>query len=218
MERLHSRMDLEPIVLDPNLAAPQTQGRGMKIRSYNWKAERFSKISVMDTSVSVPPMDQLNSMFYPRPDYDFPIFLFLVVVTKSNVIAIFNVNCPFQDPAYTATYVDPLTSILKQYPPFTGRNRYPDWFEKYRTDATIFGVFAKDELDSLTECGLTFLETYLERASSASIVKEPDRLERIAWFHEQFKKDIRDKDRGRGVLAKLTDEETARRIFYEVAT
>ena len=120
-------------------------------------------------------MHQLNSIFYPRPDYDFPIFLFLTVVTKSNVIAIFNVNCPFKDAAYTATYVDPLTPILESYPPFSGRDRYPDWFEKYRTPATIFGVFGKDQLEPLTECGLAFLETYLRRAVVATKVEDPDR-------------------------------------------
>ncbi len=218
MDEVRNHVELEPIAIDPDLAAPKTNGRGMKLRSYNWQADRFSKISVMDTSVEVPPMHQLNSIFYPRPDYDFPIFLFLTVVTKSSVIAIFNVNCPFNVAAYRATYVDPLTLILESCPPFSGKDRYPDWFEKYRTPATIFGVFPKDQLKPLTGCGLAFLETYLLRAMVATKVEAPDRLVQIASFHQQFKEDIRNKDRGRGVLAKLTDEETARRIFYEVAT
>lgn len=218
LKQVRNHLELEPIAIDPALAAPKTRGRGMRIRSYNWQAERFSKISVMDTTVGIPPMQQLNSMFYPRPEYDFPIFLFLTVVTKSNVIAIFNVNCPFEDANYIATYVDPLTLIRESYSPFSGRDRYPDWFEKYRTSATIFGVFGKDQLEQLTGCGLAFLNAYLKAATTAKKVVDPDRLILIANFHEQFKNDIRDKDRGRGVLEKLTDEETARRIFCEVAT
>ena len=112
MERLRNHVEVETISIDPDLAAPKTNSRGMRIRCYNWQADRFRKITVMDTSVEVPPMHQLNSILYPRPDYDFPIFLFLTVVTKSNVIAIFNVNCPFKDVDYTATYVDPFKAIL----------------------------------------------------------------------------------------------------------
>ena len=73
-------------------------------------------------------------------------------------------------------------------------------------------------MELLTECGLSFLETYLQRVARAKRVEDSDRLLQIVKFHEQFKEDIRNKDRGRGVLEKLTDEETARRIFYEVAT
>lgn len=218
IKRLRDHVELETIAIDPDLAAPKTNNRGMRIRCYNWQAEQFSKITLMDTSVEIPPMHQLNAILYPHQYYDCPIFLFLRVVTKSNIIAIFNANCPFNGAEYTATYIDPLASILERSPPFAGRDRYPNWFEKYRTPATIFGVFGKDQLELLTECGLSFLETYLQRVARAKRVEDPDRLLQIAKFHEQFKEDIRNKDRGRGVLEKLTDEETARRIFYEVAT
>jgi len=53
---------------------------------------------------------------------------------------------------------------------------------------------------------------------TANKVDDPERLERIASFNEMLREDIRQKDVGRSVLAKSTDDETARRIFYEVAT
>ncbi len=218
MDRLRREVDLESIALDPALTAPEAYQRPMQLNCFNWRAERFTKISIMQTSVEVPPMNQLNSIFYPQPDYDFPIFLFLHVLTKSHVIAIFNVNCPFADKSYTARYVDPLVPIQKKYPPLKGKDRYPDWFDKYRNAATVFGLYSKDQADQLTECGLEYLQIYLALAAEAPKVDAPDRLERIARFHEQFKNDIRSKDRGRLVLAKLTSEEMARRIFYEVAT
>jgi hypothetical protein len=218
MDRLRQDVDLEPMTLDPALTAQDAYQRPMQLNCFNWRAERFAKISVMQTSVEVPPMNQLNSIFYPQPVYDFPIFLFLHVLTKSNVIAIININCPFADKSYTARYVDPLVPIRKKYPPLEGKDRYPEWFEKYRNDATVFGVYSKDQADQLAACGLDYLQAYLKLAAEAPKVDAPDRLERIARFHEQFKNDIRNKDRGRLVLAKLTSEETARKIFYEVAT
>ena len=218
MDRLRQDVDLEPMTLDPALTAQDAYQRPMQLNCFNWRAERFAKISVMQTSVEVPAMNQLNSIFYPQPVYDFPIFLFLHVLTKSNVIAIINVNCPFSDKSYFARNVDPFVPIQKSFPRLEGKNRYPEWFEKYRNDATVFGVYSKNQADQLAACGLDYLQAYLKLAAEAPKVDAPDRLERIARFHEQFKNDIRNKDRGRLVLAKLTSEEMARRVFYEVAT
>ena len=83
---------------------------------------------------------------------------------------------------------------------------------------TIFGVFSKGQENQISECGLEYLRVYLELIAQAKKVDDPSRLDCIARFHEQFRDDIRERDRGRGVLAKLTDDETARRMFYEVAT
>ena len=218
INQVRNRLELEEIPIAPELAAPQTNERGVRIRSYNWSADRFEKISMMDTLVEVPPMNQLNSMFYPAPAFDIPIFLFLTVVTKSNIIAIFNACCPFADDNYQQTYITPLLPILDRYPPFSGKNRDPEWFEKYRTNATVFGVFAKDQIDVITECGLALLDQYLQTARQAKPVEDETRLASIGRFHELFRQDIRTKDVGRSVMAKLTDDETARRTFYEVAT
>ncbi len=218
MEQLRQDVDLQPMAIDPALTASDAYQKPMQLNCFNWRAERFAKISIMQTSVEVPPMNQLNAIFYPQPDYDFPIFLFLHVLTKSNVIAILNVNCPFSDKSYFSRNVDPFVPIQKSFPALKGKNRYPDWFEKYRNNATVFGVYSKAQADQLTSCGMEYLRTYLKLAAKAPKVDEPDRLKRITSFHEQFKNDIRSKDRGRLVLAKLTNEEMARRIFYEVAT
>ena len=216
--RLRHQLNLEPIAIDPALTAPGSSQRAMQLNCFNWQTEQFAKIAIMQTSVEVPPMNQLNSIFYPKPNYDFPIFLLLHVLTKTNVIAIINLNCPFSDRSYTATYVDPFVRIQKKYPPLDGKDRYPDWFDKYRNSATVFGVYRKSQADQLTECALEYLQIYLALAARAPQVEAPERLQRIAHFHEQFKNDIRNKDRGRLVLAKLTNKKTARRIFYEVAT
>lgn len=114
--------------------------------------------------------------------------------------------------------VEPLVGIHEQFAPFAGRERWPDWFEKYRTPATVFGVSNHSELDRLTECGFSYLSTYLELIAKAEPIGDAERLARIGEFSEQFREDIREKDRGRGVLEKLTNAETARRMFYEVAT
>jgi len=218
IQGVESRIKLESVPLDPALSAPATNERGVRIHCYNWRADLFEKISMMDTSVVVPPMQQLNAIFYPRPNCDAPIFLFLTVITKSNIIAIFNVCCPFKDSDYVEKYVDPLLPILDSYRPFTGKHRNPDWFEKYRTPATVFGVYSKKEIAPITDCGLALLDRYLESTATSSTVDDKVRLKQIKTFQDQFRADIQTKDLGRKVLEKLTDEETAHRIFHEVAT
>lgn len=215
---IREQVELRPVELASDLAAAEDANRGMWLRSFNWHADQFSKITVMESSVEVPPMHQLNSILYPRPDLDLPIFLFLTVVTKSHVIAIYNVNCPFPGEVSAAEYIEPLIPVYEKYAPFDGRDRCPDWFEKYRTPTTIFGLYTMDKLDSLVACALEYLHVYLQLSQNAQRVEDPERLAHIARFHGQFKEDIRTKDRGRWVLAKLMSDEYARRVFYEVAT
>ena len=69
----HSQYALDELPIPEDLVAPEANERGVEIRSYNWAAPHFTKISATDTTVEVPPMHQLNSMIYPRPEYDIPI-------------------------------------------------------------------------------------------------------------------------------------------------
>ena len=66
---------LEQIDIDPELAQPKSLLKILDATHYNWQADRFRKIFGMRFKVKLPPLDQLNSIFYPQPDYDTPIFL-----------------------------------------------------------------------------------------------------------------------------------------------
>jgi hypothetical protein len=139
-------------------------------------------------------------------------------VTKRKLIAHLNINCPFDDAEYQARHVDPLVAILDQYPPFDCKDRYPEWMKRYRNPCTIYGMFPQERLDDLTDCAFGYLDAYLQQATSAERVRDPDRLERISRFHEQFKDDIRTQDKAQGMIAKMIGADKARRIFYEVTT
>ena len=221
LQSVENRITLEPVALDPALAEPEINersDRGVRIHCYNWRSDPFEKIMMMTTSVEVPPIHQQNIIFYPRPNSDAPIFLFLNVITKSHIITIYNVCCPFNDRDYLAKYVDPLLPIYNRYAPFTGKHRRPDWFEKYRTPVTINGVYSKDQIEPIAECGLKLLDCYLENTALATDVDDEAQLQQIKAFQDKFREDIQTKDLGRNVLEKLTDDETAHRIFHEVAT
>ena len=211
-------MLLEPVDIDPDLAEPKSRLKVLKARHYNWRADRFCKIFGMRFSVKLPPMEQLNTIFYPQADLDVPIFIFFCLVTKRKLIAHLNINCPFEDSGYRARHVDPLVAILDQYAPFECKDRYPEWMKKYRNPCTIYGMFPQERLDDLTDCAFGYLDAYLHQVTSAERVRDPDRLEQINRFHEQFKEDIRTQDKAQGMIAKMIGADKARRIFYEVTT
>ena len=110
-----------------------------------------------------------------------------------------------------AANLQPLCALYRQH-------RRPDWFEKYRTPATINGVYSKDEIEPIVECGLQLLDCYLENTAFATDVNDETQLQQIKAFQDKFREDIQTKDLGRKVLEKLTNDETAHRIFHEVAT
>lgn len=218
IHKVRAQFPLEAVTLAPELAEPKSFLKVLSAKHYNWHADKFRKLFGMRFAVKLPPLDQLNTIFYPEPIYDTPIFLFFCLVTKRKLIAHLNVYCPFSDEAYRAIHVDPLTDILANYPSFECADRYPEWMQKYRQDCTIYGLFTRDRLDDLSNCAFDFLDHYLQTASDAVPVENASRLQTIARFHDQFVEDIRTQDKAQGMIAKMIGKEKARRIFYEITT
>jgi hypothetical protein len=216
--RVEHHFSLTPVELDPAIARPKSMLKLLDATHYNWEAERFRKLFGMRFKVRLPPLDQLNTILYPEPVYDTPIFLFFVLVTKRKLIAHLNVYCPFDNDEYVVRHVAPLVELLSKYPPFDCDDRYPDWMQKYRQPCSIYGMFPRERLGDLQNCAHGYLEHYLQRAEEAEKITDSNRLQRIAEFHEQFIDDIRTQDKAQGMIAKMIGKEKARRIFYEITT
>ena len=209
---------LTDVELDPELAQPKSFLKILDATHYNWTAERFRKLFGMRFKVKLPPLDQLNCIFYPEPVYDTPIFLFFALVTKRKLIAHLNVYCPFDDDEYLRKHVDPLLAILKKYPPFDCDDRYPEWMQKYRQPCSIYGMLPRERLDDVAGCAREYVAHYVQTAADAEPVTDPERLAHIAAFHAQFVDDIRTQDKAQGMIAKMIGKDKAHRIFYEITT
>ena len=140
------------------------------------------------------------------------------MLTKRKVIAHLNLNCAFADDAYRAEWEQPFTDILNEFEPFESADRYPEWMKKYRNSCTIYGLFPRDRLEDLSECCFRYLELYMDKVSRTEPVTDPERLQGVRQFHEQWVDDIRTQDKAQGMIAKMIGAKTARRIFYEVTT
>lgn len=218
INNVNAAVPLKPLAIDPELEKPKSLLKILDATHYNWEADKFRKIFGMTFKVKLPPLDQLNSIFYPQPEYATPIFLFFALVTKRKLIAHLNVYCPFSDDAYLARHVEPLTGILGKYDSFECDDRYPEWMQKYRQPCSIYGMFSRDRFDDVHRCALEYLGHYLQQAAAAEKVTDPSALRRIESFHAQFVADIRTQDKAQGMIAKMIGKEKARRIFYEVTT
>ncbi len=218
IDRVRATFPLTDVELDPEIARPRSRLKILNATHYNWEAERFRKLFGMRFQVRLPPLNQLNTIFYPELCFDTPIFLFFVLVTRRKLIAHLNVYCPFDDVDYLAKHVAPKVELLNKYAPFECVDRYPEWMRKYRRPCSIYGMFARDRLGDLESCAHDYLEHYLKLAREAGQVTEPERLERIGRFHTQFIEDIRTQDKAQGMIAKLIGKNKARRIFYEITT
>lgn len=216
--RIEQNFPLTSIELDPEIAKPKSILKLLDATHYNWSADRFRKLFGMRFKVKLPPLDQLNTILYPEPFYDTPVFLFFALLTRRKLIAHLNVYCPFDDDAYHERHVSPLVECLNQYPSFECDDRYPQWMQKYRQPCSIYGMFPRDRLEDLKNCAHDYLAHYLIRAKEAEKVTDPNRLHQIAVFHEQFIDDIRTQDKAQGMIAKMIGKGKARRIFYEITT
>lgn len=218
MDRVRGIEALEEIHVPAELAEPKSFLKVLRANHYNWSSPHFRKLFGMRFRVKLPPIEQLNSIFYPRPEYDVPVFIFFCMLTKRKVIAHLNICCPFDDEDYRAKWVQPLQDILATYPPFESNDRYPEWMKKYRNECTIYGLFPRDRLDDLSDCCFAYLDSYLTRVAAAQPVTDPQRLQQIREFQDGWVDDIRTQDKAQGMIAKMIGAKTARRIFYEVTT
>jgi hypothetical protein len=190
----------------------------LKAKHRNWESERFRKIFGMRFSVKLPPLEQLNAIFYPRDNCEVPVFIFFCLITKRKTIAHLNVCCPFDDDDYRKKWVAPLETILRKYPSFETKDRYPEWMKKYRNGSTVYGLFMRDRLDDLSNCAFEYLDYYMSQVAESQPVSDPGRIEHITGFHAQWVNDIRTQDKAQGMIARIIGKDKARRIFYEVTT
>ena len=218
VDQVRASFPLQPMALDPELAEPRSFLKVLDAKHYNWRADGFDKLFGMRFKVKLPPLDQLNIILYPEQCYATPIFLFFCLATKRKVITHIGLNYPFEDAAYIAKWVDPLAELQGKYASFEAMDRYPEWMKKYRQPPTIMGMYTKDRLDDVSGCAHDYLAHYLHFASQAEVETDPERLARIAAFHDQFREDIRTQDKAQGMIAKMIGKEKARRIFYEITT
>ena len=213
-----SHLPLTRSACAPELAEPKSFLKILKARHLNWQAPGFRKVFGMRFDMKLPPLDQMNFIMYPEPGYDTPVFLFFCLLTGRKAICHVNVNCASDSAAYREKWVAPLVAAQAKYGSFECADRYPEWMQKWRTPAGIYGMFPKERFDSFMRCGLEYLDIYLALARDAQPVSDPDKLARISAFQAQFVSDIRTQDKAQGMMAKMIGKETARRIFYEVTT
>jgi hypothetical protein len=218
LDRVRTRVAIEPIALDPDLAEPKSFLKILRARHWNWRAERFRKIFGMRFNVRVPALDQMNLILYPEPAYDAPIFLFFCLLTGRKVICHVNVNSLSADDEYRKKWVAPLLAAQRQHGSFDCDDRYPEWMLKWRTPAGIYGMFPRERFGDFVGCALDYLDIYLDLACSAGPIADPARLAHIAASQAQFVSDIRTQDKAQGMIAKMIGAEKARRIFYEITT
>lgn len=218
MERVGRTESLTEVFIPSELQSPSSFLKVLKAKHYNWESEHFRKLFGMRFSVKIPPIEQLNSIFYPRDNYDIPVFIFFCMLTKRKVIAHLNLCNVFDDPDYRSEWEAPFTRILQEYAPFEPNDRYPEWMKKYRNSGTIYGLFPKDRVDDLSDCCFRYLDLYLEKLAASRPVEDPERRAHIVGFHAGWVDDIRTQDKAQGMIAKMIGANTARRIFYEVTT
>lgn len=217
-ERVAQTERVSAVDIPSELAEPTSFLKVLRARHYNWESDRFRKLFAMRFDVKIPPLQQLNTIFYPRVQYDTPVFIFFMLLTKRKAIAHLNINCPFDTPDYRQNWQVPFAKIISDYDSFETKDRYPEWMKKYKNDCTIYGLFPKDRADDLSECCTRFLDLYMDKVAASVPVTDPEPLSTIRDFHAQWVDDIRTQDKAQSMIAKMIGKKTARRIFYEVTT
>jgi hypothetical protein len=218
LARINSKINLQETVLEEEIARPKSFLKVLDAEHFNWTGDPFRKLFAMRFRVRLPPIDQINTIFYPQPQYEAPIFIFFCLLTRRKVIGHLNVNCPFDDTDYRARWVDPLARILHRYPSFDCEDRYPEWMQKYRNDSTIYGMLPRERCADLQACALDYLDLYLDQLEGLPPETDASRLQQIQVFHDRFVSDIRTQDKAQGMIAKMIGKDKARRIFHEITT
>ena len=213
IERIGRVEALQENAVPPELAKPKSFLKVLRATHRNWSSERFRKIFGMRFSVKIPPLEQINAIFYPQPNYDIPVFIFFCLITRRKVIAHLNFNCTFADAAYRQQWVEPLVEIRNRYPSFESDDRYPEWMLKYRNEATIYGLFPRDRLDDLSNCCFEYLDYYSDQVAQAQPVTDPARLQQIAQFQDKWVDDIRTQDKAQSMIAKMIDKTTRAHVI-----
>jgi len=218
IDRINQSSPLTEQTVEPELKNPKSFLKILDADHFNWTSDDFRKVFGMRFKVKIPPLDQLNIIAYPAANKNVPIFLFFCMPTKRKCIAHINVYCPSRDDAYKEKFIQPLLEILKDYEPFEAPDRYPEWMAKNRHEATIYGLFPADRYEDIADCAVRYIDAYMKQVEATEVETDPEKLEQLKAFQDEFISDIRTQDKAQGMIAKMIGKKTAKRIFYEVTT
>ena len=171
IDKINAAVPLTPVDMDPTIS--DIEAPVFRLRAWNWTADKLRKVSCQRHTIYQPPLDVLNTIIYPKPEFEAPIFLsFFLMTGADKFVSHLNIYTPRTDSDYLATWVDPCTEILGTFNDFESKGAYPDWMLPYKHACAVHGMHDMARLDELTDCALRFLDVYVDALTAAGRISD----------------------------------------------
>jgi len=64
-----AHLSLDEVVLEPEIARPKSFLKVLDAEHFNWTGDPLRKLFAMRFRVKLPPLDQMNVIYYPKIEY-----------------------------------------------------------------------------------------------------------------------------------------------------
>jgi hypothetical protein len=213
---IESRLPLEPMASPHKLGKTGWPLRLFSLRCWNMRAAKIRKIYVMRMSMRFPAFEYFGLGIYPDHAHDLPIFFLDLSCTSSKAIAYINPIAPLPDEAYANKYIDPFGPIFRAH-------RFPaapvrPWMQPFVSPCTVYTMPDTAMLDELKQCGLAYVERYLDLLGKAEKITDAAYETKIAGARDNYIAQSLANDVTQKMLARLIGKKRAGRIFREMLT
>ena len=202
LKKIESVQPLEKRPLPEDIAQVRYPLGWLLVKNYNWTAPRIRKLYSNRITVRFPFLDVMGNGLYPAEDYDVPIFIFDISLTRKKVVTYINLVRLAEGEAYHRAYIEPFAALHAKYQ-HLGAQALPEWMQTHQSDNGIYAMPAADRHEEVRACVMEYLDCYLGILMSAERVTDAGYRETIRRSRERFVQDLITQDRAQKALGRL---------------
>jgi hypothetical protein len=202
LKKIESVHPLEKKQLPEKIARVRYPLGWFLMKNYTWTGPRIRKLYSNRITLRFPFLDVMGNGIYPTEDYDVPIFIFDISLTRKKVVTYINLVRLAEGEAYYRAYIEPFAALHKKYT-HLGAHAMPEWMQTYQSENGIYAMPAADRQEEVRTCVMEYLDRYLEILMSAERVIDASYREIIQRNRERFVLDLITQDRAQKALGRL---------------
>lgn len=202
LKKIDVAQGLRELPLPPPIAQVRYPLGWLLVNNYTWAGERVRKLYANRVTLRLPFLDVMGNGLYPTDEFEAPIFIFDISMTKKKVVTYINLVKMGDGPDYDRSYIDPFRDLSERYR-HLGSQAMPEWMQRHQSPNGIYAMPPVEKQADVRACVMDYLDRYLEVLGAAPPLPDENARAAVRRRREAFVHDLVTYDRAQQAMGRL---------------
>lgn len=202
LKKIDATRGLRELPLPPQIARVRYPLGWLLVNNYTWAGDRIRKLYANRVTLRLPFLDVMGNGLYPTDEYEAPIFIFDISMTKKKVVTYINLVKMGDGQKYDATYIEPFRDLSERYH-HLGSQSMPEWMQRHQSPNGIYAMPPAEKHQDVRACVMDYLDRYLQVLGAALALPDGDARTGVRRRREAFVHDLVTYDRAQQAMGRL---------------